>query len=153
MDGYIETFYELADAMANGSSVASVEMPDYTQHPIALYPQDFADHPLLFHKFGDVLTDVNTTAVYRKGQTATAVFVAGNPRNNVMQDKTYLTVERLVSGAQNGTWTVLRTDNDWDTRFGWQYTSKVLGMSKATIEWDIDDTIEGTLFLVKGDHC
>lgn len=67
-----------------------------------------------------------------------------------MQDKTYLTVERLASGAQNETWTVLRTDNDYDTRFGWQYTSKVLGMSKATIEWDIDDTIEGTLFFCRG---
>ncbi|KAI8332592.1 Neutral/alkaline nonlysosomal ceramidase [Chlamydoabsidia padenii] len=145
LDGYIETFYELVDALATGSPVSSLEMPDYTKHPIKLYPHDFADHPILFHKFGDLLTDMNTTTTYHSGQTVSAVFVAGNPRNNVMQDNTYLTVERLESQQQqqqNETWTVIRTDNDWDTRFRWQYTSKVLGMSKATIEWDINDNVK-----------
>ncbi|KAI8082858.1 Neutral/alkaline nonlysosomal ceramidase [Halteromyces radiatus] len=146
LEAYIEAFYELVDVMANGTSIASVALPDYTSKAFSLAPPDFTDHPLLLHKFGDVLTDVNTTSVYKSGQTVKAVFVAGNPRNNVMLDSTYLTVEQLVpySGGKyrNGKWKVIRTDNDWDTRFRWKSVSKLLGMSKATIEWDIDDTVK-----------
>lgn len=38
--------------------------------------------------------------------------IAGHPRNDVMQEKTFLTVEK-----QNGEdWTIVATDANWETR-------------------------------------
>jgi hypothetical protein len=39
--------------------------------------------------------------------------VSGNPRNDVLLDQTFLTVER-EDGADN--WVVVHTDSDWETR-------------------------------------
>ncbi|KAI8068079.1 Neutral/alkaline nonlysosomal ceramidase [Gongronella butleri] len=144
LEAYIATFMELVDAMATGKDVESVALPDYTGKAFNLQGPYLPDNPILFHKFGDVLT--NARASYTQGDSATATFVAGNPRNDVMLmlDKTYLTVEMLEksNGGQNATWTVIRTDDDYDTRFHWISTSSVLGMSKVTVEWIIGKDVK-----------
>ncbi|ORX62400.1 Neutral/alkaline nonlysosomal ceramidase [Hesseltinella vesiculosa] len=147
LEGYITTFMELVDAMANGTDVQSVPLPDYTSKAFDFAPAYLPDHPVLFHQFGDVLSNVKPA--YSRGDTASADFVSGNPRNDVMDmlGKTYLTVEMLSAqpNGGNGTWSVIRTDNDYDTRFTWTSTSSVLGMSKVTIDWIIgSDVTPGT---------
>ena len=39
--------------------------------------------------------------------------VAGHPRNDVMLNKTFLAVEQK---EDDGSWTVIATDADWDTK-------------------------------------
>lgn len=101
--------------MATGQPVTdSEELPDYTAKAFNLSPWVGADTPKLFHSFGDVIHDVvppefNDQDTY----TITATFVAGNPRNNVMLEDTFLTVERR---DDCGNWVVIRTDHDYDTR-------------------------------------
>lgn len=50
---------------------------------------------------------------YGAGDVVHAKFVAGNPRNNMMHDSTYFTVERKM---ENGDWKVIATDANWETR-------------------------------------
>lgn len=40
--------------------------------------------------------------------------VAGHPRNNLMTDNTFLTVERL---ADDEVWIPIATDADWETKY------------------------------------
>ena len=40
--------------------------------------------------------------------------VAGHPRNDVMLNKTFLAVEQK---EDDGSWTVIATDADWDTKW------------------------------------
>ncbi|ORZ15834.1 neutral ceramidase [Absidia repens] len=151
LSAYIETFNELVDAMANGSPASSVPLPDYTNQAFNLSPPKIADFKPITHQFGDIVTDVVVKPNgYSSGQTVSASFVAGNPRNNLMLDKTYLTVERYMPSSTStktntnadSSWVVIRTDNDWDTRFNWKRNQVLLGRSTAIIEWDVDDTVE-----------
>ena len=112
------------------------------------------DNPGLFKKFGDVVTDVEET--YRRRDVACAVFVGANPRNNLRLEGTYAMVQRL-EGTQSTnpddgelkprheTWQAFRTDEDWELVYRWKRTSKILGTSEVTIEWEIpEDVEEGT---------
>ena len=46
--------------------------------------------------------------------TTTTSFVSGHPRNNLMLDSTFLTVERKAEGGLG--WTTVATDADWETK-------------------------------------
>ncbi|CAM3416526.1 neutral/alkaline ceramidase [Kibdelosporangium persicum] len=81
------------------------------------------------HSFGQVLTQ--PAASYRPGQTATAVFVTGHPKNNLHRNGTFLEVQRLV----DGTWTRHADDGDWSTRYHWKRAG--IANSEATITWTI----------------
>uniref|UniRef100_A0AAG5DWZ1 Neutral ceramidase n=1 Tax=Anopheles atroparvus TaxID=41427 RepID=A0AAG5DWZ1_ANOAO len=103
----------------------------------------FDSHPL-GKDFGDV--KVHPASEYERGDTVTAVFIAGNPRNNLMHDKTFFTVERLENGLREGdqlsddgaaSWTVVATDANWETRFRWERTSTILGFSDIEFSWTI----------------
>uniref|UniRef100_A0A182JG20 Neutral ceramidase n=1 Tax=Anopheles atroparvus TaxID=41427 RepID=A0A182JG20_ANOAO len=103
----------------------------------------FDSHPL-GKDFGDV--KVHPASEYERGDTVIAVFIAGNPRNNLMHDKTFFTVERLENGLREGdqlsddgaaSWTVVATDANWETRFRWERTSTILGFSDIEFSWTI----------------
>jgi neutral ceramidase len=79
-----------------------------------------------------VQTDVAKS--YTAGDTAFAVFVGANPRNNLRLEQTYLTVDRL-SGS---TWTPYRSDSHPSTRFVWNRTSTILGTSTANVSWTVE---------------
>ena len=52
-------------------------------------------------------------------------FVAGHPRNDLMQDNTYLAVEKYNAASKS--WTTVLRDNDWETEFEWIRTNTILG--------------------------
>lgn len=108
-------------------------MPDFTSKAFDLSPGYGADSAPIGHRFGDVLGD-NVQPLYSRANKSvvSVTFVAGNPRNDVRLDGTFLTVEQKQLG---GSWKVIRTDDDYDTKFHWKYTVKLLGLSKATMEW------------------
>ncbi|KAG0745773.1 hypothetical protein G6F57_009900 [Rhizopus arrhizus] len=141
LQAYIEAFEKLVFMMANPNnhSIQSEVLPDFTNRTFNFSPPYRSDQPHLFRSFGDTLRDVTSTYFNRQSNPIiSALFVAGNPRNDPMLNKTFLTVERKV----NNTWEIIRTDNDYDTRFYWQYKHSLLGMSEALIEWHVDQHVK-----------
>lgn len=63
------------------------------------------------HDFGYVLEPPNP--IYQHGDLVNVTFVSGNPRNHLMRDESYFTVEQKQF---DGSWKVLLTDADWDTK-------------------------------------
>ncbi|CAO3627629.1 unnamed protein product [Mucor fragilis] len=148
LQAYMEAFDELVYMMAhpNNHSIKSEELPDYTKQGFNFSPRYRSDQPHLFRSFGDVLKDVS--AYYSKRTlpipfVISATFVAGNPRNDPMLNKSFLTVEKKVDQDQ---WQVIRTDNDYDTRFIWKYKHQLLGMSEATVEWHVSNNVEPGIY-------
>jgi neutral ceramidase len=103
--------------MANPTShnIKSEKLPDYTKKSFNLTPIYRSDQPHLFRSFGDVLRDVSSSHYIQNQQplVISALFVAANPRNDPMLNKTFLTVEKKVGKEE---WQVVRTDDDYDTR-------------------------------------
>lgn len=102
-------------ANPNNHSMTSEKLPDYTKKSFNLTPIYRSDQSHLFRSFGDVLRDVSSDH-YTKTKSpviVSAIFVAGNPRNDPMLNKTFLTVEKKIGTDQ---WKVVRTDDDYDTR-------------------------------------
>ena len=87
--------------------------------------------------FGDIVTDV--AGPYKPGDTVSAVFVCGNPRNNLMTDATFLTVESTTSAmdvTEDAAWTTVYNDADWSTIFRWSRRGTI-SESFCTITWTI----------------
>lgn len=103
--------------MANPTnhSIESEELPDFTKKSFNLSPIYRSDQPHLFRSFGDVLKDVSSH-YYKKSESPiiSALFVSANPRNDPMLNKSFLTVEKKLGPDQ---WRVVRTDDDYDTRY------------------------------------
>jgi len=107
------------------------------------------------HKFGDVVQDVDgagTSRVYKKGDVAQAVFRGANPRNDLRLEKTYAGVEKLdtpTSATKDGlrerqeSWTLVKSDEDWELVFEWKRKSGILGTSEVTISWELGDVEAG----------
>ncbi|XP_075148861.1 neutral ceramidase-like [Haematobia irritans] len=71
---------------------------------------------------------------YAIDETVRVTFVAANPRNNLMHEKTYLAVEHMVGDDE---WRVVYTDASWETKFIWERTSIIFHTSEVHIEWTI----------------
>ncbi|KAG0180502.1 hypothetical protein DFQ29_000591 [Apophysomyces sp. BC1021] len=141
LEAYIQAFEALATAMATGKPITGLpSVPNYTERSFNWLPSRRSDRPKFFHSFGDIVRDVSPIYMRSRYPTITAVFVAGSPRNDIMSEKTFLTVEKR--NDLTGLWEVVRTDSDYDTRFRWRYTSKLIAQSEATIEWVIDEHAE-----------
>lgn len=120
------------------------------------------DTPGFFHRFGDIVTDVEKT--YPPGSIARATFIGANPRNNLRLEQTFAAVERLdlppsspasipastpvpeeagvgddelKPRADTESWTSILTDADWELVYRWRRVSSVLGTSEVAIEWEI----------------
>ncbi|KAI8887910.1 Neutral/alkaline nonlysosomal ceramidase [Backusella circina FSU 941] len=140
LDGYIQVFEELVEKMANPNlQLESENLPDYTNRTFDFSPPFRSDQPAMFKRFGQTLKDVKPTYSLKKDTIVMALFVAGNPRNDPMLGKTFLTVERKVNESE---WQVILTDSDYNTRFYWRYQNQLFGMSEAQIEWHIDEDVE-----------
>ncbi|KAI9246369.1 Neutral/alkaline nonlysosomal ceramidase [Sporodiniella umbellata] len=145
LQAYIEAFEKLVQKMAdpNFRLNQSKPLPDFTHRTFNFAPPYRSDQPHLFRSFGDILRDVTDTFFYADSNPViSARFVAGNPRNDPMIGKTFLTVEK----KSGNTWKVVRTDNDYDTRFYWHYKHPLLGMSEARIEWHVDSSVEHGIY-------
>eukprot|EP00180_Rhodochaete_pulchella_P001631 Plantae.Rhodophyta-Rhodochaete_pulchella.ctg24654.p3 GENE.Plantae.Rhodophyta-Rhodochaete_pulchella.ctg24654~~Plantae.Rhodophyta-Rhodochaete_pulchella.ctg24654.p3 ORF type:complete len:113 (-),score=8.44 Plantae.Rhodophyta-Rhodochaete_pulchella.ctg24654:80-385(-) len=63
-----------------------------------------------------------------------ATFYSACPRNNLMTESTFLTVEQQ---AADGTWQVVANDGHWETRFHWYRHSTISSQSFADISWEV----------------
>ncbi|KAK3886101.1 hypothetical protein Pcinc_009678, partial [Petrolisthes cinctipes] len=147
---YIQQYQTLATALLNNQVLPEgPPMPDMSYSVITLLPGVFFDGTPIGSAFGDVVAQPYPLAY--TGETVTAKFVSGHPRNDVQLGGSFLTVERLDDTS--GAWQVVATDANWETRFIWDRVSSLLGTSLATIKWDIpDNTTEGTYRLTHTGH-
>ena len=62
-------------------------------------------------------------------------FVAGNPKNDLKQDNTYLSIEKYNNETES--WATILSDNDWETELEWNPWSSFLWShsSEAEIRW------------------
>lgn len=111
---------------------------------ITLVPPVLYDTPRWGRNFGDVIQQPSKVA--SPGDTVTAIFVAGHPRNNLMTDSSFLTVERL---EDDEIWLPIATDADWETKFEWTRTSVILGSSQVTITWEISQNVKPGEYRIK----
>ncbi|ONI86811.1 alkaline ceramidase [Saccharothrix sp. ALI-22-I] len=130
LPAYQQEFTKLAASLRAGTPLApgpTPAKPPFTD--INLQTGVVFDDKPSGRSFGDVLTE--PAATYARGQTATAVFVTGHPKNNLRRNGTFLEVQRLVDGQ----WTRHADDGDWSTRYRWQREG--VANSNATITWTI----------------
>ncbi|MEV8442038.1 neutral/alkaline ceramidase [Actinosynnema sp. NPDC051121] len=142
LPAYQQEFARLAASLRAGTPVAPGPTPGTPPFTgINLQTGVVFDDKAPWQSFGQVLTE--PAAGYARGQTATAVFVTGHPKNNLRRNGTFLEVQRLVDGA----WTRHADDGDWSTRYRWQRDG--VADSSATITWTIPaDTPAGTYRIV-----
>ncbi|XP_072038922.1 uncharacterized protein [Amphiura filiformis] len=107
--------------------------PDLLPSQIALLPPVVFDRVPFRKNFGDIVTDVKSS--YVKNSTALVTFRAGNPRNDLKTDKTFLSIK--YQDPVTNEWNEIYNDADWCTRFYWNRTSTLFGLSEVTIHWDI----------------
>ncbi|RUS88499.1 hypothetical protein EGW08_003757 [Elysia chlorotica] len=141
LSAFIQSYSHLATALAKNVSVpVGPSPPDLSSKQISLLPGVIFDTAPLGKHFGSVVKDAHAT--YTPGSTVTVEFVSANPRNDLMTNRTFLTVEKKSS---EGVWSVEFTDSYWETRYQWIDESIILGESNARISWDIgNNQAEGT---------
>uniref|UniRef100_A0A8D8C181 Neutral ceramidase n=2 Tax=Culex pipiens TaxID=7175 RepID=A0A8D8C181_CULPI len=135
---YLHHFSALMKAIIDGVKVEEGPSPpfeDYKQITLSTGVV-FDGHPFRMY-FGDVQEQPQET--YHKGDLVRASFVAGNPRNNLMHEKTYFTVEKLVAPDS---WKVVATDANWETRFRWIRKSTLFAYSDIEFDWQTDEQTE-----------
>lgn len=96
------------------------------------------DNPPIGKKFGDVLSQPDTTPYSKSGRGSTVVikFVAANPRNNLRLEGDYVIIEREISQGQ---WVKYRGDEDWEVTFEWKRKDGLLGTSEVTVKWVVSE--------------
>lgn len=131
---YIQEYQKLARSLCIGQSLPQGPAPkSLLENQVSLQPGVIYDTAYFGKKYGDVLQDANER--YAPGDMVTVTFVSGHPRNDLMLEGTFLTIDRL--NPSSGNWTTIATDADWDTRFYWTRTNLLLGHSEARVTWDI----------------
>lgn len=132
---------KLALAMSNNQpapaspAIPRTPGPTLTPRP----PYIASDLPGLTGGFGTVLTDAPTTAM--RGETVTAGFQAGHPRNDLKIQSSYVFAERKLA---DGSWQIVARDRDPELNFVWLPQSGqltpidvVTGPSTAQAVWTI----------------
>lgn len=136
LEAYIQNFEDIAIAAAAGKS--GIKPANQPKPPNLLSKQlNFIfpvvmDHAPWKVKFGENILPPRN--IYAAGHKVTVEFQSGNPRNDLMTEGTYLSIERE---EDSGKWMRVYTDNDWETKFYWKRTNTLFGWSKVIIEWDI----------------
>jgi neutral ceramidase len=102
------------------------------------------DNPGFFKSFGDVISSPPSSQIYHPGNVYATTFVGANPRNNLRPFGTFAAIEKLAGGS----WTIVRTDEDWHLVYRWNRTSTLLGTSEVTIEWEIEDGVDDGVYRV-----
>ncbi|XP_018311164.1 neutral ceramidase isoform X2 [Mycetomoellerius zeteki] len=136
---YLKQYQKLVKAAIKNKPVSpGPSAPELLQsNLIILVPPVLYDTPRWGRNFGDVIQQPQRVAL--PGDTIIVIFVAGHPRNNLMTESTFLTVERL---GDDEVWIPVATDADWETKFHWKRTSMILGSSQMTITWKIPQDVK-----------
>ncbi|XP_068227138.1 putative neutral ceramidase C isoform X1 [Palaemon carinicauda] len=146
---YMQQYAYLTTAMLKGESIPpGPPPPDLSKQVMSLLPGVIYDGTQPGYAFGDVIA--NPYPLAYTGETVSAKFVSGHPRNNVMLGGSFLKVQQL---QPDDSWLTIATDANWETRFIWERVSSLLGTSVATVKWDIPtDTPEGTYRITHEGH-
>ncbi|KAG7204444.1 hypothetical protein KM043_004880 [Ampulex compressa] len=133
---YLKLYQELISAITLGKKVeAGPEPPNMASEKLLSFAMPVIyDTPKWGRNFGDCIAQPRGIA--SPGDVVSAVFVAGHPRNNLMTEKTFLSIERLKDNQQ---WIAVATDADWETKFVWTRTSVILGSSQVTVTWHVPE--------------
>nr|KAG5704893.1 hypothetical protein BaRGS_003876 [Batillaria attramentaria] len=127
LQAYIQKFQELAVAIAKGSQVApGPNPPNLLDKQISFLPPVLYDTAPIGRNFGDLRKDASPSYT---------------PTND-----TFLTVEQKQA---DGTWKVMFTDRDWETRYKWEIESLLLGESNAIIRWDIPEHMQDGTYRIR----
>lgn len=134
LNAYIQEFKKLAKLMLEGKNVDSeLSPPDLLDKQISFLTPvvfDLTPHGV---KFGDVKQDVLKTA-HRKGDTVEVTFWSACPRNDLLTEGTFASVEFLDA---TGKWVPMHDDDDLCLRFKWSRPASKSPYSYATIQWEI----------------
>ena len=146
LDAYVQEYNSLAAHLADKSMTVDPgpdSPPNYYDIQQEHLPEVKFDRVPFFKSFGDVKENAKDT--YSVGDVAYVSFWGANPRNNLMDGGTFLTVEWKKS---DNSWDVICTDSCWETKFHWErpYSPDFVGhTSIVTVEWDIpESTPSGT---------
>jgi len=136
---YQQEFSKLIVAMAAGAPVPAGPQPmDMRNHTFSFLPGVVVDGTPIGKNFGDIQTDVQPS--YTINETVSATFWCASPRNDLLREQTFLTIEKLNNG---GSFDVIADDGNWETKFHWKRVS--IDQSQCTVEWLIPaDTPRGS---------
>lgn len=110
---YVDQYVRLAKAMITNSPIQLGPIPpSFDSKLISLTLPVITDIAPFGRKFGDVSRQ--PALQYKRGDRVHVQFISGNLRNDIHQDKTYLTVE--LQNMTDGSWSVIATDSNWETR-------------------------------------
>jgi len=133
LEGMIQVLNQLAVAMAKGEAVEKgTPPPNLLEKQIQMNLPVVYDGKPLGQSFGGVVKQPSPN--YQQGDTATAVFQSGHPRNSNPLETNFMSVQQL---QKDYTWKVVYKDSNWETKFHWERTSSLLGYSEAHCTWDI----------------
>merc|ERR1712142_1231773 len=140
LQAYQQQYAMLANKLVKSEGLAEGTPPaNLYSKQISFVPGVLYDNPPLGKHFGDCLVQPPTHAV--PGDVVSVQFVSGHLRNNLMQESSFLYVEKLMN-TTGGEWKVVATDADWDTKLHWKRTNVILGESIVIIEWEIPEDVE-----------
>ena len=116
--------------------------PIYINESLSFITGVAFDRTPFFKSFGDVISSPKPPPYQhsRGSSTATATFIAANPRNDLRLEDTYASVEKFNPSSR--TWDRVRDDSDWSLVFRWRRTSSLLATSEVEISWEIEDETE-----------
>ncbi|XP_055525447.1 neutral ceramidase [Wyeomyia smithii] len=130
---YLTQYKNMIKSLVTGEKMDAGPTPPYQDDKqISLMTGVIFDGHPIGREFGSV--KVQPLNTYERGDVVYTTFVTGNPRNNLMHDKTFFTVEQKQI---DGNWTVIATDANWETKFKWERQSTILGFSDVEFQWEI----------------
>lgn len=130
----------------NNNKSNKLEPPDLSKSLFTLKAGVIYDGTQHGKKFGDLINDVEPDRIYNCKELVRVSFVAGNPRNDLRHEDSFLYVDKYLG---NGTWLSIATDASWETKFIWERTNTILGESQAIIEWDIPHNCESGVYRIR----
>ncbi|XP_018320936.1 neutral ceramidase [Agrilus planipennis] len=134
---YLKVYRELTNSLLLDRKIdPGPNPPDFSNKLISLVPPVIFDCSGFTNRFGECIQQPHKRV--KRGEVVKAIFISGNPRNNLMHGKTFLTVEKF--NKEN--WDVVATDSNWETKFIWMKSSKLSPNSEAIIEWETGSKTE-----------
>ncbi|CAN0926400.1 Neutral ceramidase 2 [Linum grandiflorum] len=148
LSAYIQEFKKLATAMVRGQPVESgPQPPDLLDKQISLLAPVVVDSAPLGKSYGDMKTDVQANAAFRKGEMVSVTFHSACPRNDLKTEGTFALVEYLQKKSSSS-WVPVYDDDDFCLRFKWSRPAKLSPESYATIEWRIPESAASGVYRI-----
>ncbi|XP_059485796.1 neutral ceramidase [Neocloeon triangulifer] len=138
---YQRQYKKLAIALMTNTNLRPGRVPaDIKEQTVTLLPPVIFDSTPWDKDYGTVVRQPKSVATI--GDKVTATFISGHPRNHLLQEESFMTVEKRVQRENTTFWQIVATDANWETKFHWYRTSFLKGMSEARTEWIIPEGTE-----------